>query len=67
MKHTYELNMDNEREESCDVVIEFLIDPYGRFNGFISISSNKPIYSEDLAYLEEWVMQGKDQWTPQIP
>jgi hypothetical protein len=24
------------------------------------------MYSEDLAYLEEWVMQGKDKWYPRI-
>lgn len=66
MNYTYLLNMDNEKAESCDVVVKFLIDPSGTFDGFTSITSNKPLYSEDLAYLEEWVMQGKDQWRPQI-
>tara|TARA_R100000329_G_scaffold112586_1_gene92423 strand:- start:218 stop:424 length:207 start_codon:yes stop_codon:yes gene_type:complete len=66
MKYTYMLNMDNEKAESCDVVVKFLIDPCGRFDGFTSITSNKPLYSEDLAYLEEWVMQGKDKWYPRI-
>ena len=66
MKYKYLLNMDNEKFESCDVVVQFLIDPYGRFDGFTSITSDKPLYSEDLAYLEEWVMQGKDKWYPRI-
>jgi hypothetical protein len=66
MKYAYMLNMDNEKAESCDVVVKFLVDPYGRFDGFTSITSNNPLYSEDLAYLEEWVMQGKDQWYPRI-
>ena len=61
------LNMDNEKAESCHVVVKFLLDPYGRFDGFTSISSDKPLYSEDLAYLEEWVLQGKDQWVQQTP
>ena len=67
MRYSYMLNMDNEKAESCDVVVKFSIDPYGRFDGFTSITSDKALYSEDLAYLEEWVMQGKDQWTPKTP
>ena len=61
------LNMDNEKAESSHVVVKFLLDPSGTFDGFTSISSDKPLYSEDLAYLEEWVLQGKDQWVQQIP
>ena len=60
------LNMDNEKAESCHVVVKFLLDPSETFDGFTSISSDKPLYSEDLAYLEEWVIQGKDQWVQQI-
>ena len=67
MKYSYMLNMDNEKAESCHVVAKFLLDPSGTFDGFTSISSDKPLYSEDLAYLEEWVLQGKDQWVQQIP
>jgi len=66
MRYTYMLNMDNEKAESCDVVVKFRTDAFGRFDGFTSIHSNEPLYSEDLAYLEEWVMQGKDQWRPQV-
>ena len=58
--------MDNEKAESCDVVVKFLIDPSGTFDGFTSITSNNPLYSEDLAHLEEWVLQGRDQWWPRI-
>ena len=58
--------MDNEKAESCDVVVQFLIDPSGTFDGFTSITSDQPLYSEDLAHLEEWVMQGEDQWRPQV-
>ena len=58
--------MDNEKFESCDVVVQFLIDPSGTFDGFTSISSERPLYSEDLAHLEEWVMRGKNQWYPRI-
>ena len=66
MRYTYMLNMDNEKAESCDVVVKFRTDAFERFDGFTSIYSDKPLYSEDLAHLEEWVMQGKDQWRPQI-
>jgi hypothetical protein len=66
MKYTYMLNMDNEKFESCDVVVQFLVDPSGTFDGFTSITSDKPLYSGDLAYLEEWVMRAKDQWYPRI-
>lgn len=66
MKYSYMLNMDNEKAESGHVVVKFLLDPSGTFDGFTSISSDKPLYSEDLAYLEEWVLQGKDQWVQQI-
>ena len=66
MQYSYMLNMDNEKAESCHVVIKFLLDSSGTFDGFTSISSDKPLYSEDLAYLEEWVLQGKDQWVQQI-
>ena len=66
MRYSYMLNMDNEKAESCHVVVKVLLDPSGTFDGFTSISSDKPLYSEDLAYLEEWVLQGKDQWVQQI-
>ena len=64
MRYTYMLNMDNEKAESCHVVVKFRTDASGTFDGFISIYSDKPLYSEDLAYLEEWVIQGKDRWDP---
>ena len=66
MRYSYMLNMDNEKAESCHVVVKFLLAASGTFDGFTSISSDKPLYSEDLAYLEEWVIQGKDQWVQQI-
>jgi len=66
MKYTYKLNMDNEKFESCDVVVKFMTDTGGLFDGFTSISSDRPLYSEDLAYLEEWVMRGEDHWKPQV-
>jgi hypothetical protein len=66
MKYTYKLNMDNEKYESCNVVVQFFIDPSGAFDGFTAITSDQPLYSQDLAHLEEWVMQGKDQWYPPI-
>jgi hypothetical protein len=66
MRYIYMLNMDNEKFESCDVVVKFVTDSGGLFDGFTSIYSNKPLYSDDLAHLEEWVMQGEDQWEPQV-
>ena len=66
MKYIYMLNMDNEKFESCTVIVKFVTDAGGLFDGFTSIYSDKPLYSEDLAHLEEWVMQGEDQWEPQV-
>ena len=34
------------------------------FDGFTSIVSEPPLYSDDLAYLEEWVIQGRERWEP---
>ena len=59
--------MDNEREERCHVGVCFLTDSYGRFDGFISIQSNKPIYDVDLAHMEQFVMQSKDRWVDYTP
>ena len=64
MKYTYMLNMDNEKAESCDVVVKFTTDASLEFEGFTSIISEPPLYSDDLAYLEEWVMQGRNDWEP---
>ena len=64
MNYTYMLNMDNDKAESCDVVVKFTANDASEFDGFISIVSEPPLYSDDLAYLEEWVIQGKEQWEP---
>jgi len=64
MNYTYMLNMDNDKAESCDVVVKFTTNDSSEFDGFISIVSEPPLYSDDLAYLEEWVIQGKEQWEP---
>ena len=40
MRYTYMLNMDNEKAESCDVVVKFRTDAFERFDGFTSIHSN---------------------------
>ncbi len=66
MPYIYKLNMDNKKGESCDVVVKFTADSFSRFTGFISIDTNTPLYSEDLAHLEEWVVMGKDQWVAEI-
>ena len=58
------LNMDNDKAESCDVVVKFTANDSSEFEGFTSIVSEPPLYSDDLAYLEEWVIQGKEQWEP---
>ena len=64
MNYTYMLNMDNDKAESCDVVVKFTANDSSEFEGFTSIVSEPPLYSDDLAYLEEWVIQGKEQWEP---
>ena len=58
------LNMDNDKAESCDVFVKFTANDSSEFEGFTSIVSEPPLYSDDLAYLEEWVIQGKEQWEP---
>ena len=62
MNTTYILEMDNELEERCEVVTKFYTDSLGRFEGFTRIYSDKPLFSDDLAHLEQFVMQGKDKW-----
>jgi len=64
MNYTYMLNMDNDKAESCDVVVKFTANDASEFDRFISIVSEPPLSSDDLAYLEEWVIQGKEQWEP---
>ena len=64
MNYTYMLNMDNEKAESCDVVVKFTANDSMEFEGFTSIVSEPPLYSDDLAYLEEWVVQGSNDWEP---
>ena len=64
MKYTYMLNMDNDRAESCDVIVKFNTNDELEFDGFTSIVSEPPLYSDDLAYLEEWVIQGRERWEP---
>ena len=64
MNYTYMLNMDKDKAESCDVVVKFTANDASEFDGFISIVSEPPLYSDDLAYLAEWVIQGKEQWEP---
>ena len=66
MRYAFMLNMDNEKAESCDVVVKFVTDAGGVFDGFTSIDSNKPLYPEDLAHLEEWVIQGENRLEPQV-
>lgn len=67
MKHTCSIEMDNEQGERCNVGVCFLTDSYGKFDGFISIQSNKPIYDVDLAHLEQFVLQSKDRWVDYTP
>ena len=64
MNYTYMLNMDNDKAESCDVIVKFITNDSLEFDGFTSIVSEPPLYSDDLAYLEEWVIQGREQWEP---
>jgi hypothetical protein len=64
MNYTYMLNMDNDKAESCDVIVKFITNDSLEFDGFTSIFSEPPLYSDDLAYLEEWVIQGREQWEP---
>ena len=64
MKYTYMLNMDNDKAESCDVIVKFNTNDELEFDGFTSIVSEPPLYSDDLAYLEEWVIQGRERWEP---
>lgn len=62
MNTTYILEMDNELGEPCEVVTKFDVDYLGRFEGFTRIYSDKPLSSEDLAHLEQFVVQGKNKW-----
>ena len=64
MNYTYMLNMDNDKAESCDVVVKFNTNDALEFDGFTSIVSEPPLYSDDLAYLEQWVIQGRERWEP---
>ena len=64
MKYTYMLNMDNDKAESCDVIVKFTTNDALEFDGFTSMVSEPPLYSDDLAYLEEWVIQGRERWEP---
>ncbi len=64
MNYEYKLEMDNEHAERCNVSVWFSADSKMDFKGFISISSDNAIFSEDLAHLEEWVTMGKELWKP---
>ena len=62
MHTSYIFEMDNELGERCEVVTKFNVDFLGRFEGFTRIYSDKPLFSDDLAHLEQFVVQGKDKW-----
>ena len=59
--------MDNEQGIRCRVGVAFRADAFERFAGFTSIHSDQPIYGEDLAHLEQFVLQAKDKWVKYIP
>ncbi len=65
-QYGYMLNMDNSRFESCWVLVKFTTDEDCNFIGFTSITSDKVLDSDDLAHLEEWVVQSKGSWKIQI-
>jgi hypothetical protein len=67
MKYTCTINMDNEQGIRCRVGVAFRADAFKRFAGFTSIQSDQPIYEEDLAHLEQFVLQAKDDWVKYIP
>lgn len=63
IQYIYRLEMDNEKSEKCAVLARFLVNEDSSFDGFMTISSaGGCLYSEDLAHLEEWVVQGKQKW-----
>ena len=62
MDTSYIFEMDNERGERCEVVTKFKVDAFGRFDGFTRIYSDKPLFSDDLNHLEQFVVQGKNKW-----
>jgi len=62
MKYILTLDMDNEQAERCRVAVAFYADSFKRFGGFASIHSDRPLYAEDLAHLEDWVVAEKDKW-----
>jgi hypothetical protein len=67
MKYTCTLDMDNEQGERCLLSVIFHADAFKRFAGFKTVVSDKPLYDEDLAHLEQFVMQAKDQWVVMPP
>lgn len=62
MKVVHSFTMDNELVERCDVTVHFFVDQEGNFEGFTRIYSNNPLFQIDLDHLEQFVMQGKEEW-----
>jgi len=62
MKYTCTLDMDNEQGERCLLDVIFFADALKEFAGFKTVVSDKPLYDEDLAHLEQFVMLAKDRW-----
>ena len=51
--YKHQLNLDNEKGKTCNVIVKFNVNEDSSFGGFIS---------EDLAHLEEWVVGDKEKW-----
>jgi hypothetical protein len=64
--YTYRLNINNTRCDFCWVDLVFTTNDDLEFIGFTSIVSDYPLDSDDLAHLEEWVVQAKGSWKIQI-
>ena len=62
MKVIHTFTMDNELGELCEVTVHFYADLEGNFEGFTRVYSNGPLFHDDLAHLEQFVLQEKDDW-----
>ena len=62
MKVTYTFDMDNAVAERCEVTVKFYVDQEGNFDGITRVYSDNPLYHDDLIHLEEFIMQGKENW-----
>jgi len=62
MQYSLILEIDNEKGQRCLVAVTFKVDPFKRFDGFLWMHSNNPLYHDDLLHLEQFVMQNKDRW-----